>query len=410
MLRPTAFPILSLLLPITLSITLAAAQKSCTGSPTLSVTFTYTWTAANETDAAQYPPNAHFSPVVCAASSKATLFVLGAAASPGFKLIAETGETGILTEELGRSAGESKEAPGPPVGTSVLTTEALDFKLDDKRSWIGCASMIAPSPDWVVGITDRDMCDRETGKWKTGAQELLGPYTAGTDAGTSYLAANEATSGLIEKTDVGVIANYGYWQLEMDAGDDTKEDEKDGEDDDDDGVCFPEGAAVELESGEVKAVEKIAIGDRVHVGRGQFSEVFMWTHKVADVLSAFVEVCAESGAVLRLSPGHFLFVNGDLVAARVVQVGDIVTLGDGREDEVLSVARVQRKGLYNPQTFDGRIVVDGILASTFTTAVEPALAHALLAPMRAVYALFGVTSSALERGNPFNASPGLVLW
>ena len=39
-------------------------------------------------------------------------------------------------------------------------------------------------------------------------------------------------------------------------------------------------------------------------------------------------------------------------------------------------------GLYNPHTMTGDIVVDGVLTSTYTDAVAPSLAHALLWPVR----------------------------
>ena len=45
----------------------------------------------------------------------------------------------------------------------------------------------------------------------------------------------------------------------------------------------------------------------------------------------------------------------------------------------------QVKGLYNPLTLAGDIVVDGILASTYTKAVTPKMAHAALAPLRMMY-------------------------
>lgn len=41
------------------------------------------------------------------------------------------------------------------------------------------------------------------------------------------------------------------------------------------------------------------------------------------------------------------------------------------------------RGLYNPQTKHGSIIVNNILAGTYTTAVAPGLVHAVLAPLRA---------------------------
>jgi hypothetical protein len=43
--------------------------------------------------------------------------------------------------------------------------------------------------------------------------------------------------------------------------------------------------------------------------------------------------------------------------------------------------------------------VDGIRASTYTTAVDPLFAHAILAPLRAVYGILGWYSSLLEDGS-----------
>lgn len=100
----------------------SGAEKSCSGSPTVSITFSYTWTAANETSPDQYPSTAHFSPLVCARSAGATLFVPGAIATPGFTMIAQMGATMTLKEELEKLADAHKEAPGPAPGTSVFMT------------------------------------------------------------------------------------------------------------------------------------------------------------------------------------------------------------------------------------------------------------------------------------------------
>jgi hypothetical protein len=77
-----------------------------------------------------------------------------------------------------------------------------------------------------------------------------------------------------------------------------------------------------------------------------------------------------------------LYGNGALAAAARVQVRDQVTHGRGEVSLEKSVTRVRRAGLYNPQTIAGDVVVDGMLIATYTTAVEPAVAHALLLPFR----------------------------
>jgi hypothetical protein len=62
------------------------------------------------------------------------------------------------------------------------------------------------------------------------------------------------------------------------------------------------------------------------------------------------------------------------------------------------VELVRGVGLYNPQTLHGDIVVDGVRASTYTEAVDPVFAHAVLAPVRAVYRWFGVEVGGMDGG------------
>lgn len=154
---------------------------------------------------------------------------------------------------------------------------------------------------------------------------------------------------------------------------------------DDAAVCFPSHATVEMEDGTYKKMEDIAVGDSVSVGKGEFSTVFMFTHKLSSVENEFVALESASGAKLSLTSGHFLYVNGELAPARTVTVGDKIELASGAVDTVENVGRVTAKGLFNPQTLHGDVVVNGIRASTYTTAIAPSLAHTLLVPLRALF-------------------------
>lgn len=162
--------------------------------------------------------------------------------------------------------------------------------------------------------------------------------------------------------------------------------------------CFPATASVTLETGEFKNMDELMVGDRVHVGGNRFSDVFAFTHKSPSVTSVFIEITAASGEVISLSPGHYLYVNSQLVAANSVSTGDLIELASGRSSPVVSTRIVLRRGLFNPQTVDGSIVVNGIRASTYTTAVHPVLAHAALSPFRALYDLFRCAPLSLAYG------------
>lgn len=152
------------------------------------------------------------------------------------------------------------------------------------------------------------------------------------------------------------------------------------------GSCFPEGATVELEDGSSKSMRHLVAGDRVKIGADSFSDVFMFTHKLPDLVSPFVRLETASGKSISLSPGHYLYAGGSLVAADAVQMGDELTLADGSQSRVVSIVEEHKRGLYNPQTLHGDIVVDGVVTSTYTTAVQPSFAHSvLLGPARALY-------------------------
>lgn len=166
---------------------------------------------------------------------------------------------------------------------------------------------------------------------------------------------------------------------------------------DDENTCFPAAATVELEDGSFVRMDALSVGDMVKVGPTEFSRVFMFTHKMADVTQKFVTLSTASGAELSLTAGHFIYANGALVAAKNVQIGDVLTLGNGDSTSVVSVASKTDAGLYNPQTVNGNVIVDSIMSSTYTTAVEPSFAHVVLAPFR-MFQNFGLTFTTLESG------------
>lgn len=162
------------------------------------------------------------------------------------------------------------------------------------------------------------------------------------------------------------------------------------------GSCFPGDATVELASGAVARMDEVAVGDVVKVGSGELSRVFMFTHKSAGVESDFIALETATGARVVLTNGHYIYANGELIAAGAVRAGDVLALAEGGESRVVTGSVIRGRGLYNPQTLHGDVAVNGVVASTYTTAVEPALAHAVLAPLRAMSDYFSVCVTSLR--------------
>lgn len=168
-------------------------------------------------------------------------------------------------------------------------------------------------------------------------------------------------------------------------------------------ACFPSYATVRLESGVLKRMEDVVVGDRVWVGGDSYSPVFMFTHKPDNniardsTIHEFLELMTTHGNIT-LTAGHYLAINGRMASAGSARTGDRLEMGSGESAEITSIRTVSGAGLYNPQTLHGSIVVDGMVASCYTEAVEQHAAHALLAPLRVLCATGGIVCRVLENG------------
>ncbi len=123
----------------------------------------------------------------------------------------------------------------------------------------------------------------------------------------------------------------------------------------------------------------------------------MFSHAVKPGTFIFVRIATNAGA-LSTSPGHFVHTASGTKAASAVVRGDYLKSANGSFAKVQSIELVLEEGLYNPQTIDGDIVVDGFIVSTYTRAVPVSAAASMLAPVRAAYSLFHVDITAGTMG------------
>ncbi|KAJ8902199.1 hypothetical protein NDN08_006607 [Rhodosorus marinus] len=151
-------------------------------------------------------------------------------------------------------------------------------------------------------------------------------------------------------------------------------------------ACFPGNAVVTLEDGTTKAMDGLEAGDTVLGGHGEYSDVFGFSHRDSTEFGKFVRLQTSTNFI-ELSPNHYLVVGDKLVAAKDVKVGDEISLANGDLTTVTAVHRVQLKGVYNPHTMSGDIVVNGVITSTYTQTVNPSLAKLLLLFPKALYKL-----------------------
>ena len=156
------------------------------GEARYAVTLDATWSAATHPDA--FPPNPHFSRLTGAAHAEGlSLWSAGAPATAGVRGMAETGATAALRAEVEALGARAAYVEGGPVRTSPGTA-AAEIAVSDARPLATVVAMIAPSPDWFVGV---DGLDLRTGDgWAGRLTVELRVWDAGTDAGASYTAAD----------------------------------------------------------------------------------------------------------------------------------------------------------------------------------------------------------------------------
>lgn len=80
------------------------------------------------------------------------------------------------------------KAPGlwyPNVNTNTTST----FRVDSKKHLVSLASMLGPTPDWVVGVDGLDLCMKNC-SWVENIVMDLYLYDAGTDSGITYMVYN----------------------------------------------------------------------------------------------------------------------------------------------------------------------------------------------------------------------------
>jgi hypothetical protein len=133
--------------------------------------------------------------------------------------------------------------------------------------------------------------------------------------------------------------------------------------------CFSAVATVFVPGKGVVAMQDLQVGDKVLSANNRFQTVFTFTHMDRIKPSVFLQIYTESSETpLELSGKHMLFIQGKAnpIPALLLKVGDAVAGANGPR-VVTKIGSVVREGFYAPHTTDGTIMVDGILASAYTS-------------------------------------------
>jgi len=118
------------------------------------ITFDASWSA--ETHPNDIPRTPHFSGLIGGThNSRARFWLEGALASEGIRLMAEQGRKTRLDAEVAAAVAEGRAQQVLSGGDVPLSpgTVSLDFDITRDRPLVTLVSMVAPSPDWFVGVS-----------------------------------------------------------------------------------------------------------------------------------------------------------------------------------------------------------------------------------------------------------------
>jgi len=169
------------------------SQVMAQGTATYDLTFTATWSAETHPDG--FPSNPHFSGMIGGTHNDQVKFwATGEIASDGIKLMSELGGKSTLRSEV-MSAIDASNADqiidGRGIGSSPASAKT-EFTIRPPWNLVTVTSMLAPSPDWFVGVRDLSLLDDDN-NWIDSLEVELFVYDAGTDSGTDYTSANDPT-------------------------------------------------------------------------------------------------------------------------------------------------------------------------------------------------------------------------
>ena len=177
---------------------------------TYTITFNSVW--SSETHPTDFPSNPHFSGLIgMTHNSDTSFFEENTLATEGIRVMAELGGKGTLTEEIqaiimGGAGGTLISGGGIGVSPGSITKE---FEAVSTHPLLSITSMISPSPDWCVAVTDIPLY--ENGSWVEELTLEAKVYDAGTDSGRSYDSVNDFTSpqGTIQPLTEGPLVSNG---------------------------------------------------------------------------------------------------------------------------------------------------------------------------------------------------------
>lgn len=186
----------------------SGSGENCVDDICYRLTFHEVWNAGNFPT--EYPVNSHFSPLIGAVHGPAVdFFELNQSASSGIESMAETGNTTLLRGAI-EDAVNAVTALNVILGDGISnanTSASVVFGVTDAFPMVTLVSMVAPSPDWFIGIDSLNLKDVNDNFYDNLTINLE-VYDAGTDQGVSFASTNSNDNSVITKLSCVDLMNH----------------------------------------------------------------------------------------------------------------------------------------------------------------------------------------------------------
>ena len=156
------------------------------------VVFDSTWSAS--THPTDFPTTAHYSGLIGSTHGPSVSFwAEGSVASEGIRQMAERGSKSPLDAEVQQAiaAGLAEHVLSGPDLDVTPASASMEFDVSRAFPMVTLVSMIAPSPDWFVGVASLALF--QNNQWRDEVRVDLAGFDAGTDSGITYRSSDRET-------------------------------------------------------------------------------------------------------------------------------------------------------------------------------------------------------------------------
>ena len=154
------------------------------------------------------------------------------------------------------------------------------------------------------------------------------------------------------------------------------------------GGCFLYDQTVKLESGNIKQISQVKIGDCVLCvnsnGELVYSDVVYIPHDFNHNKNTFIEIITNTNKSLKITQCHLIPTVNNIIPAKDLAINDKIITLDGIET-IKEINVFEDNGFYTIITNDEYLVVNNIVVSPFGGGMNHTVAHKLCNVFRSMY-------------------------